>query len=225
MSRFGAAAPDAPPFSPLLMPPDPLPTKKRTRGWWIALAVVAVLFAGGGYLLARLTLPHAGPKVVTVKAGLVAGAPITAADLTMTRVASPPADAVRSLTGLVGMTSLRAVPSGATLVRSDVGPQSAYPTSGQVLVGVSVKPGQAPAQQLVPGDYVVAVEPAPNKSNGQATTKPIALTGAVQVVAVTSISGGESVTLTVPATVSSTLGAQAGSGNVALIQVPVPAPH
>jgi hypothetical protein len=222
--RFGAASPSA------LRPPElPRPTRHDDeehtgRRWWFWLIIVAVVagVGAGCYFLGRHLAPGPGPQVVAVRQGLVAGDPVTAADLTLVNLTSPPSGAATSLSAVAGHTALRDVPVGAVVVRADIGAVAqAFPRVGQTLVGVAVKPGQEPAAGLSAGQFVVAVEQPQSQNNRP--VKPVELTASVEVVAVAAGSnGGQSVTLSVPTGESTLLGVQASAGNVALVQVPGP---
>lgn len=222
--RFGAASPGA-----LQLPPpawraamdDEAP--KRRRWWlWLVAAAAVVGIGLGCYLLGRHLAPGPGPQVVGVRQGLVAGSPVTAADLTLVNVTTPPPGAVRSLSAAIGQTVLRDVPVGGIVTAADLGgPAQAFPRGKQTLVGVSVKPGQEPASGLVAGQYVIAVEQPTSQDNKP--VKPVQLTFATQVVAVANGSDGtQSVTLSVPSSEAIPLGVQASAGNVALIEVATP---
>jgi hypothetical protein len=215
--RFGVATPGV-----ALPPADRAPTAtapRRRRPWlWPLVAVLVVALAGGGYLVGRLTAPSRGPLVVGVAQGLAAGTPITADELRLVHVSTAPTGALRSVSAAVGQTALRTVPVGSVLTTGDLGPAAAYPTTGRTLVGVDVKPGQAPAEGLQPGDVVAAVEQ-PQSQNGR-TRPPVVLVGAAVVTAVHQTSDGEAVTLDVPTAVSVPLAAQAAGGTVALVRVP-----
>jgi hypothetical protein len=222
--RFGAASPAAV-RQPSPPPRSPLEDEERHgRRWWFWLIIVAVLagVGAGCYFLGRHLAPGPGPEVVAVRAGLVAGNPVTASDLTVVHVTTPPKDALTTLSSAVGHTALQNVPVGSILVPADLGAVAqAFPGAGQTLVGVAVKPGQEPASGLVTGQYVVAVEQPESQNNKP--VKPVRLTLAVEVVAVaTGSDGTQSVTLSVPTAEATLLGVQASAGNVALLQVPTP---
>jgi SAF domain len=222
--RFGAASPAA------LRQREPsrrTPLEDEERHghrWWFWLIIVALVagVGAGCYFLGRHLAPGPGPEVVAVRQGLVAGDPVTAADLTLVHVTTPPRDALTTLPSAVGRTALQNVPVGAILLPADIGGVAqAFPAVGQTLVGVAVKPGQEPASGLATGQYVVAVEQPQSQNNKPLA--PVHLTAAVEVVAVAAGSDGtQSVTLSVPTTQATLLGVQASAGNVALLQVPAP---
>jgi SAF domain len=222
--RFGAASPAA------LRPHEPPrraahdDEERKGRRWWFWLLIVALVagIGAGCYFLGRHLAPGPGPQVVSVRQGLVAGDPVTASDLVLVNVTTPPSGALTSVSAVVGHTALRDVPVGAVVVPADIGAvAAAFPHVGQTLVGVAVKPGQEPAAGLAAGQYVVAVEQPQSQNNKP--VKPIELTASVEVVAVSGGSdGSQSVTLSVPTGESTMLGVQASAGNVALIQVPGP---
>jgi hypothetical protein len=222
--RFGAASPAA------LRPHEPPrraahdDEERKGRRWWFWVIIVALVagVGAGCYFLGRHLAPGPGPQVVAVRQGLVAGDPVTASDLVLVNVTSPPTGAATSLSAVAGRTALRDVPVGAIVVPADIGAVAqAFPRVGQTLVGVAVKPGQEPAAGLAAGQYVVAVEQPQSQNNKP--VKPVELTASVEVVAVAAGSdGSQSVTLSVPTGESTPLGVQASAGNVALIQVPGP---
>jgi SAF domain len=222
--RFGAASPGArrlPPPSRRTALDDEQPRRRR---WWFWLIIVVVMagVGAGCYYLGRHLAPKPGPQVVSVRQGVVAGNPVTAADLTLVQVTTPPTGALTSLSSAVGHTALRNLPVGAVVVSGDIGDVAqAFPRPGRTLVGVAVKPGQEPASGLITGQYVVAVEQPESQNNKP--VPPVRLTAPVEVVAVaTSSDGTQSVTLSVPSGVATALGVQASAGNVALIEVPAP---
>jgi hypothetical protein len=222
--RFGAASPAAlrPHEPPRRTPPDD--EERKGRRWWFWLIIVAVVagVGAGCYFLGRHLAPGPGPQVVAVRQGLVAGDPVTAADLVLVNVTTAPRGASTSLSAVVGHTALLDVPVGAIVVPADIGAVAqAFPQVGQTLVGVAVKPGQEPAAGLSAGQFVVAVEQPESQNNKP--VKPVELTASVEVVAVANGSdGSQSVTLSVPTGKSTLLGVQASAGNVALVQVPGP---
>jgi hypothetical protein len=222
--RLGAASPAA------LRQPAPsrrtplADEERRGHRWWF-WAIIVALVAGVGagcYYLGRHLAPGPGPEVVAVRQGLVAGDPVTASDLTLVHVTTPPRDALTTLRSAVGRTALQNAPVGAILLPADIGGVAqAFPGAGQTLVGVAVKPGQEPASGLATGQYVVAVEQPDSQNNKP--VKPVQLTVPVEVVAVaTGSDGTQSVTLSVPTAEATLLGVQASAGNVALLQVPAP---
>ena len=223
--RFGAA-------SPGMLQPSVSPRRVTTdddeappgRRWWVWLILVAVLagVGAGCYFLGRHLAPGPGPEAVGVRQGLVAGAPITTSDLILVHVSTVPKGAVMATATAVGHTALTDVPVGAILTRAEVGATAqAFPQGHQVLVGVSVKPGQEPSSGLTTGEFVIAVEQPPSQNNRPVS--PVRLTFPTEVVAVSTGSDGtQSVTLSVPDTEATELGVQAAAGNVALIQVARP---
>jgi hypothetical protein len=224
-ARFGAASPGA-----MRLPQSGVPRaalddeEPGGRHWWFWLIIVAAVagVGAGCFFFGRHVAPGPGPQVVGVRQGLVAGSPVTAADLTLVHVTAPPRGALTSLQAAIGHTILQNVPVGAVVTKSDVGDTAAaFPRGHQTLVGVSVKPGQEPASGLVSGEFVIAIEQPPSQDNKP--VKPVQLTFATQIVAVANGSDGtQSVTLSVPSSEATMLGVQAAAGNVALVQVAVP---
>ncbi len=223
--RFGAASPGRiqPTISPRRVTNED-DESPRGRRWWVWLILVAVVagVGAGCYFLGRHLAPGPGPEAVGVRQGLVAGSPITAADLTVVHVSTVPKGAVTATGAAVGHTALSDVPVGAILTRAEIGGTAqAFPQAHQVLVGVSVKPGQEPSSGLSTGEFVIAVEQPPSQNNRP--VKPVQLTFPTEVVAVSPGSDGtQSVTLSVPDSEATELGVQAAAGNVALIQVARP---
>lgn len=206
--------------------------QRRRWGRFAALtAVTAVCGLGAGYLASQ------GGKtesIVTVKAPILAGAPLTSAQLATTQIQvgtnldTIPATDLTSLTGKYSTTNL---PAGSILTRQMI-QNTLTPATGKAVVGVALKHGQIPARGLQPGDRIrVVVTSAANGANNANAGK----TWPAQVVTVEQATtsadttragqprddGATTYDVLVDDDQAAALAAAAGGGNVAAVLEPV----
>jgi SAF domain len=120
----------------------------------LALMLVAAAVAGALYLRVGNRVP-----VLAMARTVQAGQLITDQDLVEVRIAAdagartiPAADRA----GVVGQAAATALPEGALLSRAQLAAQP-VPAPGLAKVGVVLRPGQAPAEGLTPGERVMVV--------------------------------------------------------------------
>jgi hypothetical protein len=196
----------------------PLPTRQRRPGWTALAVMLIVGFAAVGAWL--YTSAGAKTAVVVVVRDVPAGHVIARSDLSTVDVAGAvTAIAGDRLDSVVGQTAAAHLLPNMLLQRSMVTSATGLSPS-QAQVGVAVKPGQLPADGLVPGDVVeVAGLPAANATTPGA---PQVLVERAVVFAVRddpATPGGTLLTLVVPAAQAVSVAAAGMAGQVALIRV------
>ncbi|MBA3745286.1 SAF domain-containing protein [Sporichthya sp.] len=205
--------------------PRPLPTRARRPGL-IAGAVLLIvgLALTGGLLVSGA----AGKTEVLVAAGAVpAGHVLTAGDVRATSVAGD-VRAIRAadLATVVGQSAAVGLVPGQLLNR-DMLTTATVPAPGQAMIGLSLAPGQFPADGLAVGDQVLAVMiPAAGGSSADASLTARALTTA-EVFGLRSdpsSSGATLVTLVVPLNMANQVLAQSAVGRIGLVKVTSAAP-
>ena len=229
--RFGAATPGRRPSPPsleaLLSAPEPPAGRRRwTRRQIIAAAGVVVLVAAG-FAAGHFTVGRPAPptEFMVTNAALPAGTRLTEADLRAVPVqfgARRPAGAMTPAGAgqLIGLVMKQPVPAGTFLERSLMTSAGAVPNAAQALVGLALKPGQAPAGGLAVGQQVLVVML--RASAGGTVLRPAPLV-------VTSIwntrgpdsSGDTLATVVVPAHDAALLSGYAAQGDVALVATAV----
>jgi hypothetical protein len=213
--RFGAATPGLPMTDHDAAPAPVTPaSRRRSIHLVIPLVVLALVLGAAGYLTGRFT--GRGTSVVVLRDGVAAGTLIGPPQVRVAHSTAAPRDAAHSVASVVGMTAARDLPAGAMLTTADIGPIGSAPRFGMALVGMFLKPGQAPAEGLQPGDVVTVVQP-PQNDNGQ-PGNPVVLARRVHVTVAHLTSNGESVSLLVPAGQAVALSAAAAQGNVAVVR-------
>jgi hypothetical protein len=199
-------------------PAIPLPTSNRPRGY-LALAIAFIVgFAALGFWL----YSNAGAKVAVLVAArdIPAGHVVTADDLTTAQVAGDiTAVAAGHIAEIVGRTTtveiLRSTPLQQAMV-TEASPLS----TGQVLVGVAVSPGQMPSSGLAAGEQVAVLRlPAPNSDGTPAPSHVLATATVYDVRANPAAAGGTLLTLIAPKTTAYSIAAASDAGLVALVQL------
>lgn len=200
--------------------PRPLPTRARRPGLIAAAVLLIVGFALTGGLLVS---GAAGKTEVLVAAGSVpAGHVLTAEDVRATSVAGD-VRAIRAgdLGTVLGQSAAVGLVPGQLLNR-DMLTTATVPAPDQAMIGLSLAPGQFPADGLAVGDQVLAVMiPAAGGSSPDASLTARALTTA-QVFGLRSdpSSGGDTlVTLLVPLNMANQVLAQSAVGRIGLVKV------
>lgn len=216
-----------------------LPSRRR-RPALAAASVAAVLV--GAALGAEAFISAGDRAAVLVTARAVAhGEQLSRVDVSVAHVsasgvaATVPASAVGRVAALRAKVSL---PVGALLTWADLTSAPALPT-GAVVVGVTLRPGQAPAEPLAPGE-AVQVRYVPSSSSpslggslGSASGKAGLSAGMVLVPRAsvyalgspaTGSAGEEVVSLVVPEAAAGRLVALAAAGEVAVDLLPAVAP-
>jgi hypothetical protein len=199
----------------------PLSTRHRPTGY-VALAVALIVGLGAlGYYL----YTSAGHKVPVVMAvhDIPAGHAISRADLTTVEVAGDiPAIAGRSIDQVVGLrTTVEVLPN--TLIQNSMLSHGPGLAAGQVQVGVAVVAGQLPSAGLQAGDKVTVIG-LPSKTDIANSASSAAVVLLASAVVFDSRSnptntGGQLLTLIVPAEAAANIAAFSSVGLVALIKI------
>jgi hypothetical protein len=209
-------------FTSQLPPSEGAPKRQRRLG----SAALMILLALVGALGAAALVSRAGDRVnvLAIAKDVPAGQPLTAGDVTQAAIPADPAlSPVRASDeqSVIGQRTSVDLKQGALLTRSELSAGGGL-GDNQALVGIQVKPGQAPAGALVPGDKVWAVSvPAAGQASGTSTGGgPSPIEGQVVSVGAPDATGTVVVNLAVQPTDATTLAQRAGSGAVALVREP-----
>ena len=201
----------------LAAPPLVPPPKLRRRPTIVAGAIAAVCL--GAVLAAwAWSSSTSTQQVLVATAEIPRGSVIQAEDLTTARLNVDSAVAVLPASAaddLIGQRAALDVAAGG-LLTPDVVQEGSLPASGQSVVGVALKPEQAPGETLMAGDLVrVVVTPG---QDGE-TPKIAPEFSAAEVVGIhhDSETGQTVVDLLVPHAEASLLAARVATGNVALV--------
>lgn len=190
----------------------------------MALVGVAAVVLGAMLFLALYTSVDRRRSVLAVVRPVAAGEVITAADLREVRVSS--SDGVATMAAsqrasVVGKTAAVGLVPGALLAPAQLGAASTL-AAGQAVVGVAIKPGQAPAS-LRAGTRVEVVDTVRANSGDQ--PRPVVLSTSAVVSSVgrsdTSPNGTTVVSLTLPAAEAPAVAAAALDGRLSLVVLPV----
>lgn len=223
--RFGIAAPEAASSSgasgsrrsrPNSGGEKPPGRWRRLPRWQRVLLLIgmALLLLGAGYLVRLFTTPTV--EALRLVHGVHAGAAIKTSNLETVPVPAG-AGGVTPVTErgqLVGKTARSDLPAGTLLTATQVSDHDGLPKQGQVRVGLSLKPGQLPAEGLDVGDRVGVV--APPGGEGAAA---VVLVRKAPVWAVREHKDSVTVTLLVHKGKASRLGAYAVSGPVSVLHL------
>ncbi len=189
-----------------------------------------ILIAGGGAVAASAAL-SAGQKhaVLLLTRPVSAGRNLTADDVRSERIAADPgvdtvpADALESVVGQ--RTRVDLLP-GSLLTRGSLGGAD-VPAAGQVLLGVSLKPGQLPGRPLSRGDRaeLVTTQPAVTTTDpGRGGTASRAASGPVVVTVDAQLppaaDGSVVVDLVVPPAAAAAAAQSAADGRLVLVLLP-----
>lgn len=201
----------------LAAPPLVSPPKLRRRPTIVAGAIAAVCL--GAVLAAwAWSSSTSTQQVLVATAEIPRGSVIEAEDLTTARLNVDSAVAVLPASAaddLIGQRAALDVAAGG-LLTPDLVQEGSIPASGESLVGVALKPEQAPGETLMAGDLVrVVVTPG---QDGE-TPKIAPEFSAAEVVGIhhDSETGQTVVDLLVPHAEASLLAARVATGNVALV--------
>jgi len=201
----------------LAAPPLVPPPKLRRRPTIVAGAIAAVCL--GAVLAAwAWSSSTSTQQVLVATAEIPRGSVIEAEDLTTARLNVDSAVAVLPASAaddVIGQRAALDVAAGG-LLTPDLVQEGSIPASGESLVGVALKPEQAPGERLMAGDLVrVVVTPG---QDGE-TPKIAPEFSAAEVVGIhhDSETGQTVVDLLVPHAEASLLAARVATGNVALV--------
>ncbi|MBV7249288.1 SAF domain-containing protein [Streptomyces sp. MW-W600-10] len=200
----------------------------KPRRKWVQ-AVAFILLAVVGALVAISAVNRAGDRVsvLALARDVQAGQQIAAADLVIASVADDPALApvpAGDRTSMVGQRAAVDLRQGSLLTRSQLQAGGGLGDDQQV-VGVEVKKGYAPRDELRPGDLVLAVVlPAQGEASETNGAKPGAspegIEATVKSVGRTDASGSVVVNLVVEPTDGPLLATKAAAKQIALVRQP-----
>jgi hypothetical protein len=200
-------------------PPRAVAVRRRNSRGAVALAVGLL---GAGTALGVVAVQHAGAReqVLVLVRDVPAGAALTDADLASARQASDPALSMvpaSQRAAVVGRYAAGLLTAGSTLTLRALTTQR-VPAPGTQLVAVLVKPGQAPARGLVPGDRVSIVG-TPGDGDLAPLQHPVEATVHDQVTVGTG-DGASVIDLIVADADAPAVARAAASGHVAVIELP-----
>ncbi len=224
--RFGAATPgirterqgiDA------LVTASPDGRRRVITPWRVAALVMALLVAGGSYVLGRYVTAPAPPPAVQIAVTAVplpAGAKLTAADVKVVTVQASAVPAgylsPAAVLGQLGRVTRQALPEGTFIASSLLSPAGGRPTSSQALVGLDLKAGQLPAGGLAIGQQVLVVL-LPVNSQGVTLSPVSLLSTTVWDLQPPGTSGDVAATVIVPVSMAPELTSYAARGEVSLV--------
>jgi len=194
----------------------------------MALVGVAAVVLGALLALALYTRVDRRQAVLAVRRPVAAGQVIAPEDLRQVRVSTAdgitPVPVSRSAT-VVGKSAAVALVPGTLITSDHVGAPSSL-QSGQAIVGVALKAGQAPAA-LPPGTRVQVITTV--KGGGTDQARPVVLTSSAVVAPAAAANGAQAkpttsaitvVSLIIPANEAPAVAAAAADGQVSLVALP-----
>lgn len=200
------------------------PVAARTRrplNILILVLLVIVAGVGGGYLYSTAGEKYA---VVATIGDVAIGETIERTDLTIVEVAGDvSAVSAERIDTVVGQRAAVGLVGGTLVQRAMLTDGPSLP-AGQAQVGVAVKPGQVPAEGLLPGDVVTVLQlPSQQALNADgADAKPTLIVEGATVIASVPQAGqsmGWTVTLQVPIDAAAAVASASGVGLAALVRV------
>ena len=193
----------------------------------MAIVGAGAVVVGALIALALYTGLDRRQTVLAVGRSVAAGGVITAEDLYQVKVAPAAGIApvpVSQANTVVGQTAAVGLVKGTLLVREQLGSRSTL-QAGQAVVGLALKPGQAPAT-LRPGTRVEVIDTVKPTSAGD-QPRPVVLTASAVVAppdgdapAKPAANGVTLVSLTLPAADAPAVAAAAMDGRVSLVVLP-----
>lgn len=209
-----ATAPPGPSM-PLAPPTGP---KKRRPVVFLAAAIAAIV-AGGALAVWAVQTSGDRTAVVGVAVEVPWGQPLTTSDLVQidviqdTNMRAIPWSQRDTLVGQRAATDLL---PGTLLVPDSVTAADAIPPAGQAVVGVTVKPSQAPQQQLVANDQVLLVVAAKDNAEAKVTTYQAQVLSA----SAADASGSRTVDVLITEKDAATVALAASGGQITIVLVP-----
>ncbi|WP_144662891.1 SAF domain-containing protein [Paenarthrobacter nicotinovorans] len=192
------------------------PVKRRARPAWIIAALALIITAS----LITVSLVQSAGNTVSV---LVASKPINRGE-TFTDSSFTTIDVAAGQPGLKGITADQArtvfgkvstvdLPPG-SLITSGAVADSLQPGEGFSIVGITLKPEQAPARPLVPGDPVRIIDTTAQNANA---ARGQDISGRILTTKVDSVTGATLVDITVKSSQASDVAVRASKGNAAIV--------
>lgn len=216
-----------------------LPSRRR-RPALAAASAAAVLVGAALGAEAFISAGHRAAVLVTARP-VAHGEQLSRADVSVAQVSASGVAARVPSSAIARVANLRAkvsLPAGVLLTWADLTSAPALPT-GDVVVGVSLRPGQAPAEALAPGEvvqvrYVPSSSAAGSSGSSGSSSARVGLSAGAAVVPratvyalappATTGSAGEVVSLVVPGAAAGRLVGLAAEGEVAVDLLAAAAP-
>ncbi|MDZ5146346.1 SAF domain-containing protein [Microbacterium testaceum] len=192
------------------------PVRRRRPTAWLAAAIAFILLGAiAGYFL--YTSASNTTAVFVASTDIPRGSTITQQDLTTISIAAGQNTAAIPATSadkLLGSIATVDIPAGGLVTGSSVASDLPVP-SGKAVVGLTLKPGQLPAQKLQAGDSIVIV---PVQQTGAApTTITSSQTIPATVSQVTTVAGTTDVIVDVYVAASAAPDVASRSGSLAIV--------
>jgi hypothetical protein len=210
----------------------PIPAAPRLRRRNAPLVVIGVLLVVACALVFADGWVQAGHRqpVLALAQAVTVGQVITAADLQVVRVSADGSVSLVSASqeaGIVGSTAAASMPAGSLLTSSDIG--APPPASGQVRLGIALKPGQYPPDLSAGQDVDVLATPSSGSSSsasgadGTAAALPVGqgVVLSVSAASASSSSGDTVVELQVSQDAMPDVAAVAATGQISLATIAV----
>lgn len=208
---------------PATPPPQLEQPRRRRRRGAIALMVLLVVCgaAAAWWAVDRTTVRIA---VVAVVEPVAWGQTIQADDLAMVEIVDEPlltpvpwADR----DSIIGARATRDLAAGTLLTRNSTSRTPQVPGEGKALVGVAVRPSQAPVTPLKPGDHVLVVPRAGQAADASSAAPGASqITGIVYAVGSVNSDGARTVDVIVDNKSAPVLAEASAAGRIALILIP-----
>lgn len=196
---------------------------RSKRSWVWAAGAIALIVAGGLGSVVIFSASSHTQEVFVVNGEVHRGDVIGKTDLGTLDIAEGQKTQgipVSQASDIIGKVATVDLPKGSLVTSSAIAAGLSVP-EGKALVGLSLKPAQLPAQQLVAGDDVQIVSVATNATGQGGSGSSSAISGTVSDTASDQSSGTTVVDVYVNATVASDLTSRAAAGAVAIYVVPV----
>lgn len=196
---------------------------RSKRSWVWAAGAIALIIAGGLGSVVIFSANSHTQEVFVVNGEIHRGDVIGKTDLGTLDIAEGQKTQgipVSQASDVIGEVATVDLPKGSLVTSSAIASGLSVP-EGKALVGLSLKPAQLPAQQLVAGDEVQIVAVAANATGQGNSDSSSAISGTVSDTATDQSSGTTVVDVYVNATVAADLTSRAAAGAVAIYVVPV----
>ncbi|WP_327071855.1 SAF domain-containing protein [Kitasatospora sp. NBC_01302] len=187
-----------------------------------ALVAIGVALAAVGGLSGAYLVNLAGDRteVIAVAHDIPAGQVITSEDLVRASMVADPAlhpVPVARAHDVLGKTAAMDLPAGSLVTDRSV--RAGQPlAAGRDTVGVFAKPGQLPAETLLPGQVVTVVQtPGQQDGTGASPAQPATISAVIVQVAAPDANGARVVDLAVSPVDSPALASWAATGRVAIV--------
>ena len=198
------------------------PRRHRRRG--VLALMVLLVVCGGAAAWWGVDRATERVAVVAIVSPVAWGETLTADDIAMVEVVQDPLLTPvpwSARDSIIGGHATRDLPAGTFITANSVSRQDLVPGLGQALVGLAVRPAQAPVTPLRPGDHVLVIPQAGQATEaGSTTTAPTTVTGIVYAVGGTNSDGARTIDVIVEEKSAAALSQASAAGRVALVLVP-----